>query len=48
VDTVEGEMKRFRAEGDFLLRALVNSISISRAQIYRLETGLSEVEELAG
>ena len=44
----EGEMKRFRAEGDFLLRALVNSITISRTQIHRLESALSELEELAG
>jgi hypothetical protein len=44
----EGEMKRFRAEGDFLLRALVNSITISRTQIHRLESTLSELQELAG
>lgn len=44
----EGEMKRFRAEGDFLLRALVDSITISRTQIHRLERTLSELEELAG
>jgi hypothetical protein len=40
--------KRFRAEGDFLLRALVNSISISRPHVHRLESALSELEELAG
>ena len=44
----EGEMKRFRAEGDFLIRALVNSITISRTQIQRLENAFSELEELAG
>jgi hypothetical protein len=43
----EGEMKRFRAEGDFLLRALVNSITIDRTQVHRLETAVSELEELA-
>jgi hypothetical protein len=42
----EGEMKRFRAGGDFLLRALVNSITISRTQIHRLESALSELEGL--
>jgi hypothetical protein len=41
-------MKRFRSEGDFLLRALVSSITISRTQIRRLETELGELEELAG
>jgi len=44
----EGERKRLRAEGDFLLRPLVNSITTSRAQIHRLESALSELEELAG
>jgi hypothetical protein len=43
----EGEMKRFRAEGDFLLRSLVNAITISRTEIHRLETALAELEELA-
>ena len=43
----EGEMKRFRAEGHFLIRALVNSITINRTQIQRLENALSELEELA-
>jgi hypothetical protein len=36
------------AEGDFLIRALVNSITISRTQVHRLETTLSELEDLAG
>jgi hypothetical protein len=44
----QGEMKRFRAEGDFLLRALVDSITVSRTQIHRLETALAELEQLAG
>ena len=43
----EGEMKRFRAEGDFLPRALVNSITISRTHVHRLEIVLSELEGLA-
>ena len=42
----EGEMKRFRAEGDFLLRALVNVVSCSRSQICQLERELAEFEKL--
>ena len=33
----EGEMKRFRVEGDFLLRALTNLISTGRSRIHQLE-----------
>jgi hypothetical protein len=33
----EGERKRFRAEGDFLVRALVDLISHCRAHLGRLE-----------
>ena len=44
----EGEMRRFRAEGDFLLRALVNSITVNRTHVHRLESALFELEELAG
>jgi hypothetical protein len=40
-------MKRFRAEGDFLLRAFVNSITTSRTQIHRVENALAELEMLA-
>jgi hypothetical protein len=40
-------MKRFRAEGDFLLRALVNLVSSNRSQIHRLEGDLAEFERLA-
>jgi hypothetical protein len=40
-------MKRFRADGDFLIRVLVNSITINRTQIQRLENAFSEPEELA-
>jgi hypothetical protein len=43
----ECEMKRFHAEGDFLIRALVNLVSTNRTQIYRLETELSELAKLA-
>jgi hypothetical protein len=39
----EGELKRFRAEGDFLIRALVNLVSTSRSHIHRLETEFSEL-----
>jgi hypothetical protein len=42
----EGEMKRFRAEGDFVLRALVNLVSCNRSQIHKLEHDLSEFEKL--
>jgi hypothetical protein len=41
-------MKRFRAEGDFPIRALVNSITINRrTQIQRLGNAFSELRELA-
>jgi hypothetical protein len=43
----EGEMKRFRAEGDFLVRALVNVLSTNRSHIHRLETELGELAKLA-
>ena len=43
----EGEMKRFRAEGDFLLRALVDLISQCRSQIYQLEHDFEELQKLA-
>src|SRR5215469_13041791 len=43
----EGETKRFRAEGDFLVRALVNLISTSRSHIDRLETEFAELARLA-
>jgi hypothetical protein len=42
----EGEMKRFRAEGDFLLRALANLISQSRSQVHLLEHELTELSKL--
>jgi hypothetical protein len=42
----EGEMKRFRAEGDFLLRALINLVSSSRSQIHQLERELTDFEKL--
>jgi hypothetical protein len=38
----EGEMKRFRAEADFLVRALVDFVSQSRSQIGRLEREFGE------
>jgi hypothetical protein len=43
----EGEMKRFRAEGDFLLRALTDLISRCRSQIHRLGQDCEELEKLA-
>jgi hypothetical protein len=43
----EGELKRFRAEGDFLIRALVNLVSTNRSQIHRLETEFTELAKLA-
>ena len=43
----EGELKRFRAEGDFLIRALVTLVSTNRAHIHRLETELGEIAKLA-
>ena len=43
----QGEMKRFRAEGDFLLRALVDLISQCRSQIHQLGQDFEELEKLA-
>src|SRR5215471_16458946 len=43
----EGELKRFRAEGDFLIRTLVNLISTSRSHVHRLETELRDLAKLA-
>ena len=40
-------MKRFRAEGDFLIRALVNLVSTNRSHIHRLETEFAEFAKLA-
>ena len=42
----EGEMKRFRAEGDFLLRALTDLISQCRSHIHQLEHEFEELEKL--
>ena len=44
----EGERKRFRAEGDFLVRALVDLIVQCRSQIGRLESEFTELEKQAG
>jgi hypothetical protein len=44
----EGERKRFRAEGDFLFRALVDLVVQCRSQIGRLESEFAELEKLAG
>src|ERR1700757_3265959 len=41
----EGERKRFRAEGDFLVRALVDVLSQCRFQIGRLEGEFAELEK---
>jgi hypothetical protein len=43
----EGELKRFRAEGDFLIGALVTLVSTNRSHIHRLETELGEIAKLA-
>jgi hypothetical protein len=43
----EGELKRFRAEGDFLIRALVNLVFTNRSRIHRLETEFAELAKLA-
>jgi hypothetical protein len=40
-------MKRFRAEGDFLLRALVNLISFNRSHIHQMERDFTDFEKLA-
>jgi hypothetical protein len=44
----EGERKRFRAEGDFLLRALTDLISQCRSQIHQFGRDFEELEKLAG
>ena len=44
----EGEMKRFRAEGDFLLRSLVDLITQCRSQIHQLDHDFEELEKLVG
>jgi hypothetical protein len=44
----EGEIKRFRAKGDFLLRALTDLISQCRGQIHQLGQDVAELEKLAG
>jgi hypothetical protein len=44
----EGERKRFRAEGDFLVRALVDLISHCRAHLGRLEGEFADLERLVG
>jgi hypothetical protein len=43
----EGEMKRFRAEGDLLVRALINLVSTNRSHVHRLETELAGLAKLA-
>ena len=43
----EGERKRFRAEGDFLARALVDFLVQCRSQIGRPEGEFAELEKLA-
>ena len=43
----EGERKRFRSEGDFLVRALVDVLSQYRFRIGRLEGEFTELEKLA-
>ena len=44
----EGERKRFRAEGDFLVRALVDLVVQCRSEIGRLESEFVKLEKLAG
>jgi hypothetical protein len=44
----EGERKRFRAEGDFLVRALVDLISHCRAHLGRFEGEFADLERLVG
>ena len=44
----EGERKRFRADGDSLLRALTDLISQRRSQIHQLGQDFAELEKLAG
>ena len=43
----EGERKRFRAEGDFLVRALVDLTSQCRAHLGRLEGEFADLERSA-
>jgi hypothetical protein len=43
----EGEMKRFRAEGDFLVRALTDLITQCRSQIHQFGQDFEELEKLA-
>src|ERR1700748_3573413 len=42
----EGERKRFRSEGDFLVRALVDVLSHCRAHLGRLEGEFADLERL--
>ncbi len=44
----EGERKRFRAESDFLVRALVDLVVQCRSKIGRMESEFAELEKLAG
>ena len=44
----EGELQRFRAEGDFLVRALTDLVSQCRSQIHQLEHEFQELEKLVG
>jgi hypothetical protein len=44
----EEELKRFRAEGDFLVRALTDLVSQCRSQIHKLEHDFEELEKLVG
>jgi hypothetical protein len=44
----EGELKRFRAEGDFLIRALTDLVSQCCSQIHQLEHEFKELEKLVG
>ena len=44
----KAKRKRFRAEGDFLIRALVDLVVQCRSQIGRLESEFAELEKLAG
>lgn len=43
----EGQRMRFRDEGDFLVRALVDLVVQCRSQIGRLESAFAELEKLA-
>ena len=44
----EGELKRFRVEGDFLVRALTDLITLCRSQIHQLEREFEDLEKLLG